>query len=210
MNSIDFLPSRIRLQRRRRVHLKRQAVLLGICCACLSGLAYANQGRINQARAELVTRQNCHQKMEDQLNMVQTLTLQQADLEIKSRISRELGSRTDLNAVLAELSRLLPKSAGLTSLDCSTIETEAHAPINDSNTAVPAGEGKMVRSGPETRVKLIITGLAANDLDVANFIGQLSASPLFEDVNMGYAKTVDVKNQNRKARDFQVSCLLVR
>jgi hypothetical protein len=47
-------------------------------------------------------------------------------------------------------------------------------------------------------------------MDVANFIGQMAGCPLFEDVNMGYSKTIEIDGQRRKARSFLVSCLLVR
>jgi hypothetical protein len=56
------------------------------------------------------------------------------------------------------------------------------------------------------RVRLMLTGIAPGDVDVANFIGQLSASPLVEDVNMGYAKTVEFRG--RLAREFQASCYI--
>ena len=58
------------------------------------------------------------------------------------------------------------------------------------------------------RIRLVLTGLAPSDIDVANFIGQLASSPLFEDVNMGYAKTVF--HENYEAREFQASCFIVR
>ncbi len=66
------------------------------------------------------------------------------------------------------------------------------------------------RSGAKLvrRVRVVLAGLAPTDVDVANFIGQLSASPLFENVNMGYAKTV--RFRGRSAREFQASCYLAK
>jgi len=43
---------------------------------------------------------------------------------------------------------------------------------------------------------------------VANFIGQLSASLLFEEVSMGFARTETFRG--RSARRFQASCYLVK
>ena len=54
----------------------------------------------------------------------------------------------------------------------------------------------------------MLTGMAPTDVDVANFIGQLSASCLFKNVNMGYAKTVTF--QRRSAKEFQASCYLAK
>ena len=53
-----------------------------------------------------------------------------------------------------------------------------------------------------------LTGLSPTDIEIANFIGQLSASPLFEDVNMGYARTEEF--DGRVGRKFQASCLVAR
>ena len=64
------------------------------------------------------------------------------------------------------------------------------------------------RDASVRRIRLTVTGLSPTDVDVANFIGQLSASPLFEDVNIGYTKTIN--HQDRSARQFQASCYLIR
>jgi len=74
--------------------------------------------------------------------------------------------------------------------------------------AMTADGGSKPRVIRTKRMRLVLTGLAPTDVDVANFIGQLSASPLFEDVNMGYAKTVSVEGLT--AREFQASCYVVR
>ena len=67
------------------------------------------------------------------------------------------------------------------------------------------GKGKEIT---RKRLRLVLTGLAPGDVDVANFIGQLSGSPVFEDVNMGYARNVEFNG--RLAREFQASCYVIR
>lgn len=201
MKRIDFLPERIKRQRRRRRVLQKQGAAGVVVVALLAGLGYMNQGRVSQARGELVMRQRDQQAMQMRLAMIPDLLAQQAEGRIKQRISEELGSRVDVRAVMVELGRLLPPSAALLSLDLSTVETQSR------QGATFAGG---LQAPTEPRVKLIITGVAPTDVDVANFIGQLSASPLFEDVNMGYARTIQVDDQQRNARSFQVTCLLPR
>ena len=56
------------------------------------------------------------------LAAIPALTAEMADGQIKRRISRELGSRLAINAVLAEMGRLLPPSASLTALEYSTVD----------------------------------------------------------------------------------------
>jgi hypothetical protein len=64
----------------------------------------------------------------------------------------------------------------------------------------PTGEAEK----PVKRVRLVLTGMAPSDVDVANFIGQLAGSKVFEDVNMGYARNITYRS--RTARKFQASC----
>lgn len=201
MKKIDFLPERIKRQRRRSRLLKKQGAALAAVFAVLCGLGYFNHGRVRSVRAELVMRQRDQQAMQSRLAMIPELMAQQADGRIKQRISEELGSRVDVRAVMAELGRLLPPSSALLSMELSTIEMRSGAAARL--------EGQL-RAPTQPRVKLLITGVAPTDVDVANFIGQLSASPLFEDVNMGYSRTIQVDDDRRDARSFQVSCLLPR
>lgn len=212
MNQIDFLPNRIKQHRGRLHQLRVQGVLLTICVCSLCLLAYVNHGRVAQAQGALAVEQATRQAVQNQLRLIPVLTSQQTDVQVKVRISKELGSRMDLNAVLAELGRLLPKACNLTSLDCRTVEVEARVPTSIAGDEAPltAKADRRFKAPMEMRVKLLITGWAPTDVDVANFIGQLSGCPLFEDVNMGFARTVEIDGKNRKARDFQVSCLLVR
>ena len=213
MTPLEFLPERIRTQRQRRARLVRRGYLLALCVLAMVGLSYARHGRLNQARGQLVQFTDRAEDMQRQVAKIQPLEQQMADLLIKKRIDEELGSRTDCTAVLSELCRLLPPNMSLISVELRTVEIpldrKSGAPAVNTGTS-PRLAGAPVKS-PEMmlrRVRLMITGLAPTDVDVANFIGQMSACPLFEDVNMGYAKGVTFRN--RSAREFQASCYLMR
>jgi Tfp pilus assembly protein PilN len=214
MKSIDFLPERIRFQRDRRRRLVRQGCLLGLCLIGLAVLGYVRHGRIQTARAELAMLNDRSANSQRQLALRRELESQQADLMIKKRIADQLGSRASALEVLAEVSRLLPGSIVLSSLTVETMEIDAPLPSAKDSTnetdrasaaAAPSGKAK-TRS--VKRLQLTLTGLSPTDVEVANFIGQLSTSPLFENVNMGYAKNTVFRN--RPAREFQVSCHVVR
>ena len=200
-NPVDFLPDRIRQRRRRVGRLWRQGCLLACCGLALAGLAHARQGRIAQGRAELVRLDERAAGMQRQIALIAPLEGQLDELMIKKRIDEELGSRADCTAMLAELCRLMPPSLSLNTLELRPVDVPREA-LKPSARGVAGGDA-LVR-----RARVIISGLAPSDVDVANFIGQLSACPLFEDVNMGYAKTVDV--HGRSAREFQASFYLIR
>lgn len=210
MNEVEFLPERIRAQRARSRRLTRQGYLLACVVAGMCVLSVARQGRLAEAKAELATLESSQSNMDRQVAMIAPLERQMADLLIKKRIDDELGSRTDCTAVLAELAKLMPVNMTLTAFDLRTVEIAADKIKAGSGLARSAGSAETGANGETVvrRSRLVITGVAATDVDVANFIGQLSASPLFEDVNMGYAKTVNING--RQGREFQASCYLVR
>lgn len=208
MNLIDFLPKRIRHQRSAYRHLRRQGLALTLVVVVLGGVGYFNELRIANAQSDLMAQQNRADALAATLTVLPELTAQLADGQIKARISRELGSRLTINALLAEVGRLLPPSSCLTSLECSTIDAVAQfAGRQKSQQARKQGRDEAV-SPTRKRVRLVVTGLAPTAIDVADFIGRLSASPLFCDIRMGYAKTVVIERENRKARSFEVTFLV--
>lgn len=202
MKPVEFLPERIREQRQRRRRLIRQGYLLAVCLLALVALTYIRQARLTYARAEMGGLEERARNLQRQVEMIAPLEQQMADLLIKKRIEDELGSRIDCSVLLAELCRITPPNMSLVSLELKQVD------VPDG--AEPTAGGRAAAPGRNTvrRVHLVLTGLAPTDVDLANFIGQLSASCLLEDVNMGYARTATFRE--RTAREFQASCYLAR
>jgi len=210
MKSIDFLPERIKEARAKRRRLFKRAYLLVVCGVAMAALGYVRQGRISKVTAELAMFTERSDNMRRQLAMRSDLERQQAELMVKKRISDQLGSRVDALEVLAELGRLMPKSMSLTSLNLEAIEVavSVERPGRTNVSARAAGGTLKPKKKLIKRIRLSLAGIAPTDVDVAGFIGQLSASPLFEDVNMGYTKTVTFRG--RSGREFQADCYVVR
>jgi Tfp pilus assembly protein PilN len=210
MKAIDFLPDRIRAHRARRHRLIVQGYLLVVCLMAVAMLAYVLQARIDKAQAELDLLQSRSGAMQQQLKLRDMVEAQLADLVIKKRIEEQLGRRVGTLDVLAELQRVMPESMALTNLTMETVEVRMAAEDGASDASPdrtvargPSGGDRLVK-----RVRLTLTGMAPTDVDVANFIGQLAASPIFEDVNMGYARNITFRQ--RLARKFQASCYVTR
>ena len=208
MENLDFLPERTRLQRERRRRLFRQGYLTLICIAGLVVVGYVRQGSVRQAQASLDSLNAQQQQLQRQVSMRQDMERQLGEFQLLKRINDDLGSRVCALDMLAELDKLLPRNMALTNLSFEAVQLQV--PLKQ-----PTGGGDPGRVAPAVdtgktvtvkRVRLMLTGIAPGDVDVANFIGQLSASPLVEDVNMGYAKTVDFRG--RLAREFQASCYI--
>lgn len=212
MENIDFLPERIRNQRLRSRWLTRQVYLLALFAAALGMLALVRQNRITRAEAELLLLTGRSANVQRQLAMLGTLEEQQAELHLKKRINDHLGSRINTLVVLSELERLMPPSLSLVNLFVEPTEQ----PVLAAPTAGRHAGNRPILAGAEQqrleqgvkRVRLVLTGVAPTDVDVANFIGQMGTSKLFEEVTMGYAKNASYRG--RSTREFQVTCYVVR
>ncbi len=208
MNTIDFLPERIRARREKRRRLISQSCLLVVCFIALGILGWFRQAKIEKARAELALLQSRAQNVQRQIETKKLLQEQMGELMIKKRIEEHLGSRARILDIMVELQNLVPPSMALTKLQVET--KEITVPVEPgpnvgarARTATGAPKNRKIK-----RVQLVLTGLAPTDVEVANFIGQMSASPLLEDVNMGYARTVEFRG--RTAREFRANCYVVR
>ena len=209
MKTIDFLPEPIRFFRERRKRIKRQLSLMGALFAAMMLLGFVRNSRIEQAHAELVMLNVRTANVERQLECRKELERIQGELMVMQRIEKDLGSRSNALDVMSELQRVTPPTILLQKLEMETVSV--NIPIVAANTnsiAQVAPANNVPRYRVVKRLKLVITGLSPTDVDVANFIGQISASPFFEDVNMGY--TMNVEFHDRKAREFQASCLVAR
>lgn len=204
LESIDFLPERLAAQRARRRLWVRQGYLLAVCAVLLAILGYTRQMRVSKAQAELSLLAERSVNVQRQLGMLQPLRVQQAELFLKKRIDEQLGSRVEALDVLAELERVLPNNVVLVSLDLEAMDIR-HTGAGD---AVPKQRVDFGADATQRRVRLVISGLAPSDVDVATFIAQVSSSKIFEDVNMGYSKSTEFRQ--RSARAFTVSCYVVR
>ena len=208
MRDIDFLPERIRDQRTRRRSLFRQGQLTAVCVVALVVLGLVRQGGLRKAQAELTRVRDQAANVRYQLTFRSMLEKQKAELMIKKRIDDQLGSRVNALEVLAELERMLPESIFLTTLTLEAVEERVHltSAVNRSSS------GKAVNRSPVEqsikRVRLRFIGVAPGDVALADFVAQLSAGQLFEDVSLRYAK--DVAFGQRTVREFEANCYVVR
>ena len=208
--TVDFLPERVTIRRAMRSRLIRQGHLLGIMFAALIGLGYFNEERIGRAEAQMADLDSQSANRARQVEMMYDLQRQLSDLMIKQRIDNRLGSRTNAMDILGELGRILPESMSLTNFELSAtaVIVKLKPAADGVPTAARARRAGKDRQKTINRLKLTITGLSPNNVDVANFIADLSASPLFEEVDMGYAKNIVFRA--KAAKEFQASCYVVR
>ncbi len=204
MIHVDFLPERVRLQRRARKNMVRQGVLVAITIVLMSVLAKARHGQIASAQAELLLLDERTAVVAVQAEQRAELEQQMNELLMKKNIDEQLGSRVNALDILGELQRLMGDGLVLTRFELLAMEVEESSPVSMEGGPMAAPEEPtMVR-----RVRLVLTGVAPSDIAVANFIGQLASSPLFEDISMSYSRNTEMFECN--AREFQVMMFVVR
>ncbi|MDY7009241.1 MAG: hypothetical protein SVV80_00610 [Planctomycetota bacterium] len=215
-HQVEFLPKYIRHQRRRRRRLIRQGYLLVACLVVMGILTCVRAERAAQARNNLAMLEKSSNNLKKHAAKITSLERQMSDLLIRKQINEELGCRTDCTVVLAELCRITPPGIVLVSLDLKTVgvsaeDSEQPSPAtghHDLKPGVVGEKGRKADAEIARRARMVITGLAPNDVDVANFIGQLSASTLLDNVNTDYTRTVVFRGQ--LVREFQTKCYLAR
>ncbi|MHC4294016.1 MAG: PilN domain-containing protein [Planctomycetota bacterium] len=208
MDKVDFLPERIKAQRVRRRRIWREGFLLIACICALIALGYVRQEHISRAQAELNILNDQAGNIKQQLTLHDALQHQQIELTVMQRIEEDTGSRLKVLDVLGELQFVTPQSVSLTNILLETKELKVPARINGEKHPTDTSSDTKKTEKNVKRVHLAVTGLSPGDAEVENFIGQLSASPLFENVNMDYTRKLEFRG--KEAREFQVSCYLVR
>ena len=208
MTPIDFLPKRIRVQQALRERRTRQVYLVLVSIAVLVLVASFRQERLGSARGEVSKLIRRKSKYECRLGIRASLEQQLVELRVKKQINSTLGTRVDALDLLAEIGRVVPECVVLTSLDFETTDIRSPLESNGGMRGSVRAGGAKLNDQTHKRIRLTMTGLAPRDVDVANFIGRMSSSPLFEDVNMGYAKNVVFRGRN--AREFKASCYVVK
>lgn len=209
--NVDFLPERIRSGRARKRRLILQGYVLVATVAILVCAGYFNHRRVVSTSERLQQLQGRSVHMNQQLTQLAKLQEGLSGLLLKQQIDNSLGSRVNATDVLGELGRILPENMSLTDLCLEAQDISMpFQPATGGTAASVRPVGGMATNSKQTvkRVRLLITGLSSDNVSVANFIAALSASPLFEDVNMGYSRNVEL--HGRSAKQFQANCYVVR
>ncbi len=217
MIEIDFLPEWVNEQRARRRRMVRRAYLLIFTIGVLAACGSVRQGWIRQARAEsflLVDMKSNNAAMLHRKNCLET---QWNSLQLAKKIGERLGSRVKPVEVVAAIEgvvRSADKSGHMVLKQLSVDPAGGAIPMAGARPpltkSLPPGmaPANAQAEGPG-RVNVLIIGVAVDDVTVANFIAQLSAHRMFEDVNMEYTKTVTFWGM-RDAREFKVTCGVAR
>lgn len=192
-NQLSFLPDDYlerKAQRRTNVIC---AVLAAIVMAAI-GSAFSLTERMNQAA------QQKHAAIEQeyadaakQIQLVQDMQAKQSRMARQAELAASLLEKIPRSIILAEITNALPRGVSLLELNMDCKKKNSTAPtvtVNNltgqtfTNAPAPSPTGTQMPEPIVYDVQVRVTGIAANDIEVAEFIRRLSISPLFSDVNL--------------------------
>lgn len=205
MNEIDFLPEWYKTGKKRRVNYRRHCLLIGGLFVTMMAWSFAASYSISavEARVDIMqTSLDSHTTIAAKYKYYEQVL---ALLNERAERLEELDEGISISGVFGELSFLATNQIMLTELE---IKSEVLKGGSDARKAglVQLGAKKDERQSampdPNTRYKVMLTGIAAGAADVTDFIAQLERSPYFCLVIPGLLQHM----KESTATKFQISC----
>jgi len=197
---LDFIPAdyhRRRLERRR---WRRYGLLLALLVTVMCAWNYAQSEATHRIARQLAEVRRQHEQVRIHRAGLERLIAERDSLRGRQGVVRRLSRSVALDAVLAELSQLIPPSVTIRELsfDRWAATPAANAAHAGTATTRPA-EGR--RGG-----YLRLAGIAADESAVSDLTAALAGSPLFADVT---AQPQADGGQSRRLA-FEATCRIQR
>lgn len=197
MRNVDFLPDAYRQARRhRRMRLQRMG--LGAACLGLLALWWAvDELRIRSLRRQLECRMDQHRTVQAGLDQITKLQVEQAAWLDKHRLVQDLQPPISSVQTVFRVAQLLPQHVALRHMQMTC------------GTAAPAGGGAALAAKDQARPtspilpRVVLSGIALSEVDIAVLVGQLSSCREFANVRLDYCKAAEV--ESRPVQEFRVS-----
>lgn len=186
MNEVNFLPETVTRQRaarkRRFGHVLIAAAMLGLLGAWWS----AARARLESDRRAAAVFEQRVREEENKLDRVNLLREEHKQLVHQDRIQRELAQSISHSSLLDFIASSLPPSVAITDMTIVARRPPMRTARTDArSTGNSRGEGESLL--------IEFTGLAANDVEIANLVGALSNHAVFTQVKMLYSRSVTTR-----------------
>ncbi len=193
MREINFLPETFVRHRAARKRRYGHVVILAMTVGVLVSWWFAERKSLNFVRAEEMQLQQAVGQAQTELTLVHKLNTEKKLLMHQDRIRRELAQPISHTSVVELLGQAMPNSIAVTEMTVvarrAPLKTAAEAKATRSN----AGS-RTVRDQPVEEALLIeFSGLAPNDVEIANLVGALSDHAVFANVKMLYSRSVTTR-----------------
>jgi len=200
---VDFLPAwYVEREGRRRCGHRVTAMLavLIVGVAVLAVQAWAARSKVQDLYHH---KQELLEKTRRQVTEARKLRLSLTNLQKELRVHRLLHQPINFSQITGTLAAVTPDAIALTGLAMEVEQITITRPAPPSTAAEKkAGAKKDVIREQRPVVAIVIDGLAPSDVDIANFIGRLAESNVFENVKMVYSR--QGRREALVTREFQL------
>lgn len=200
MTEVNFIPASYLLRQQRRRSSARQAVLVVVLAMLLAMWYTATSSSLAELHTLVENVERDAATAQARVNEINHLRELERELRGEARTREELSAAISTVDVVGTIANAMPTSIALRNLD---IMSERPTPPKVVKTT---GGDEHAVSLPAARpvepMKIVLVGLAPADVEVADFVGQLTKSPLFHNVKMVYSRPV--QTQDVHAREFRI------
>jgi Tfp pilus assembly protein PilN len=216
MKEIDLLPEWYKNSRRRNISfLTQYIVLISIFVSMLIWCVIA-AATVSRESAEIGRLESQQSQLEKETALFSRYSSLISDLNEKTKTFRQIDSRIDVAAVLAELSFLMDERIVLTGISFVAEKIDGPAKTSQSapRTAQSSGTGNDVLLSGDVRFAVRINGIAKEAADVAQLTIKLEESPYFCQVVPLFTEHTANKSagpsgaEQKEAADFNIGCYL--
>jgi Tfp pilus assembly protein PilN len=204
MNEINFLPQSFLETQNRRLRLFREVVILSGMILISLALFAGQSGRVASVKnlVEQKTEELEAAKLRSQ--EVARLSSEQQKLKLQLAVHEGLAMPLNPSTILAAISEVLPERMALTEVSISADEPKLDlTSLKSGNKTKTVSKTKVKVTKPVLHfMDIQLMGLSPSDVDVANLVGALSASPIFQNVKMRYSKSTRMNKAT--AREFRL------
>ena len=200
MNEINFLPEQFVREQNRAQRRTRNVFLFAVIAACMFGQVVVHRHSLSSKQAEANALEADAAAAQDIKSEIAQLQNRYSALNRELTMHRELALPLRYSRVIAALGQSMPPSIALSTMN---IDTQLPPPIDRDEKSTKKKKNTAALPLIKPRLSVQMTGLAADDLEVTNFVGALSDHPLFHDVEMHSIKPTKVGTLI--GREFSIS-----
>ncbi len=211
-NQLSFLPDDYLARKAiRRTNVIFAVLFLITVSGSAAAFTHAKNG-VKDARALNDIARNDKAQAARPIEQFQKLQEKQRTMAMQAELTSSLIEKVPRSFLLAELTNSLPTGVSLVDLVLeskrkSTLQPAAPKTAFETKAAGSAGKPASATVQPVTfDVTMKVTGIASNDVQVAQFITKLNASQLLKDVNLVISD--EFKNGDDLLRKFQIEMAL--
>ncbi|HSU66766.1 MAG TPA: PilN domain-containing protein [Tepidisphaeraceae bacterium] len=190
-NELSFLPEDYLEQKyKRRVNTLCVLLVLAVGSGLVAAFHFKNKDH-KKIVAEFNDVNNAYVDAARKIEQVKKMQAQQRELFQHAEITASLKERVPRSNMLAELTNALPVGVSLLDMGMTSAPRQSAAPVANSSFAQHAaqiqGQQRSESAGAQAQqfdVRLKLTGVARDDIQVAQLISRLSHNPMFQEVNL--------------------------